>query len=93
MSARVSHASDTGAKLEVSTAPGWAGASGTDGCGRWASFELGGVEQRMRWIEAGSFTMGSPPGEPGRLEREGPVHTVALSAGFWLAETPCTQAL
>jgi formylglycine-generating enzyme required for sulfatase activity len=45
----------------------------------------------VRWIPAGSFTMG------GRLEWEGFVwnftpHDVQLSQGFFLAETECTQA-
>ena len=42
----------------------------------------------MRWIPAGSFLMGSPEGEPGRFEWEGPQHEVTLTEGFWLADTP-----
>lgn len=37
--------------------------------------------------------MASPKGEQGRWDDEGPRHPVALTEGFWLAETPCTQAL
>ena len=37
--------------------------------------------------------MGSPDNEPGRYDDEGPQHQVTLTAGFWIAETPCTQAL
>jgi len=32
-------------------------------------------------------------GEQGRYEREGPQHEVTITHGFWLGETPCTQAL
>ncbi|MGZ0170988.1 MAG: SUMF1/EgtB/PvdO family nonheme iron enzyme [Planctomycetales bacterium] len=51
------------------------------------------VTQRMRWVGAGSFLMGSPEGEPGRRDNEGPQHEVRISRGFWMFDTPCTQAL
>jgi formylglycine-generating enzyme required for sulfatase activity len=54
---------------------------------------LGGVTQRLRWIEPGTFTMGSPEGENGRFDDEGPLHEVRLTKGFWLCDTPVTQAL
>jgi formylglycine-generating enzyme required for sulfatase activity len=41
-------------------------------------------------IPAGSFLMGSPEGEVGRSEIEGPQHEVTLAA-FWMAQTPITQ--
>lgn len=41
----------------------------------------------------GRFLMGSPETEPGRHESEGPQHEVTISNGFWLFDTPCTQAL
>lgn len=47
----------------------------------------------MRWIAPGTFTMGSPEKEPGRFANEGPQHEVKLTHGYWLADTPCTQAL
>lgn len=53
----------------------------------------GPVTQRMRWIRPGRFLMGSPEDEPGRLGYEGPQHWVSISKGFWLFETPVTQAL
>ena len=64
----------------------------------WADLELpsGGSElvtQRLRWIEPGVFLMGSPESEAGRYENEGPQHEVTISHGFWLFDTPCTQAL
>jgi formylglycine-generating enzyme required for sulfatase activity len=49
--------------------------------------------QRLRWIPPGRFVMGSPPEEAGRLEDEGPQRAVQISEGFWLFDTPCTQAL
>ena len=35
--------------------------------------------------------MGSPEGEKGRWDTEGPQHEVTLSRGFWMGETPITQ--
>jgi formylglycine-generating enzyme required for sulfatase activity len=37
--------------------------------------------------------MGSPDTESGRFDWEGPQHEVIIAEGFWLGETPCTQAL
>lgn len=71
----------------------WAVEQGRDRHGRWASFSVGEVVQKMRWIAPGRFLMGSPESEPGRAGDEGPRHEVRLSRGFWLADTPCTQAL
>ena len=48
--------------------------------------------QRFRWIQPGSFVMGSPEEENGRYDDETP-HQVNLSQGYWLADTACTQAL
>ena len=55
--------------------------------------KTGRLVQRLRWIEPGSFWMGSPADEPERWDKEGPRHLVTLSRGFWLADTACTQAL
>ncbi|WP_005220748.1 formylglycine-generating enzyme family protein [Marichromatium purpuratum] len=49
--------------------------------------------QRLRWIPPGRFLMGSPEDEPGRRDSEGPQHVVTVGQGFWLFDTPCTQAL
>ena len=57
------------------------------------TIEVGGVKHRLRWIPPGRFLMGSPETEVGRWDDEGPVHEVELSAGYWLGETPVTQAL
>ena len=53
----------------------------------------GSATQRLRWIPPGSFLMGSPATEAGRYDVEGPQHDVTIAQGFWLFDTPCTQAL
>lgn len=48
----------------------------------------------LRFVEAGSFMMGSTPDDPERDAKnneEEPQHRVELSRGFWLGETACTQ--
>jgi hypothetical protein len=74
-------------------APPWASAAGVDHLGRWAEFEVAGGIQRLRWIEPGRFVMGSPRTEAGRNSGEGPQHEVTLSHGYWMGDTPVTQAL
>ena len=37
--------------------------------------------------------MGSPEDEEGRFPAEGPRHLVSIDSGFWMFDTPCTQAL
>ena len=49
--------------------------------------------QTFRYIPPGTFQMGSPPSELDRDDDEGPRHPVTLTQGYWLADTPCTQAL
>lgn len=66
---------------------------GEDRFGRHASFRVGDVVHRMRWVPPGTFLMGSPAAEAGRSRAEGPQHPVEIARGFWLGETPCTQAL
>ena len=73
--------------------PVWASEWGKDRYGFWAAFRVKGVRQRLRWIPAGEFMMGSPETEEGRFEFEGPRHLVRISRGFWLFDTPCTQEL
>lgn len=63
-----------------------------DRFGLYAEFSVAGVTQKVRWIPAGKFLMGSPAAEKGRVEDEGAQHEVRLS-GYWLADTACTQAL
>lgn len=47
---------------------------------------------KLRWVQPGIFTMGSPSDEPQRNQAEGPLTRVTLSHGFWLGETEVTQA-
>jgi formylglycine-generating enzyme required for sulfatase activity len=73
--------------------PTWADRWGRDKVGPWVEFVVDDARQRMRWIAPGEFLMGSPEGEEGRSTDEGPQQTVTIGAGFWLFDTPCTQAL
>ena len=57
-----------------------------------ATLNLNGVKQIFRWIQPGTFMMGSPKGEVDRLDSEAR-HEVTLTRGYWLADTACTQAL
>ena len=43
--------------------PAWATDSGKDQYGTWADLEVADVTQRFRWIQPGTFTMGSPQAE------------------------------
>lgn len=70
----------------------WASEFGEDAYGLWMAFSYRGARQVLRWIQPGTFTMGSPGNEKGRLNWE-VLHPVILSSGFWLAETTVTQAL
>ena len=51
------------------------------------------AKQRLRWVPRGTFWMGSPNSEEGRWEDEGPRHEETIPSGFWVFDTPCTQAL
>lgn len=73
--------------------PPFADAWGDDRYGLWAELRVNEVTQRLRWIEPGSFLMGSPDNEPGRASNEGQQHLVTLTEGLWLADTACTQGL
>lgn len=77
---------------DESERPPWASASGSDEYGRFVEIAVGGLSQRFRWLEQGSFAMGSPTSERERSDDE-VQHPVTLSRGFWLADTACTQAL
>ena len=78
--------------------PDWADTIGRDEYGVFVTIEVPArrgppVVQRLRWIPPGSFMMGSPDDEPGRFADEGPRHRPTIAQGFWLFDTPCTQAL
>ncbi len=53
---------------------------------------INGVSCVFRYCLPGTFAMGSFPGEKGRGDDEPPC-IVALTRGFWLLDTPVTQAL
>ena len=72
--------------------PLWAGGWGEDSRGVFAEIVVNGIPIEMRWIPPGKFPMGSPSGEDGRFDWEGPQHEVTLTRGFWLGSTPFTQA-
>ncbi|PTT78842.1 hypothetical protein DBR42_22660, partial [Pelomonas sp. HMWF004] len=70
--------------------------------GVWAEIAIHTATQRLRWLPPGEFWMGSTDAERARItnedyrnwaQRESPRHRVALTQGFWLADTACTQAL
>ena len=73
--------------------PDWASEWGHDRFGVYVALSVNDVTQRLRWIPPGPLLMGSPAGETGRFEWEGPQHEVLIAEGYWLFDTPCTQAL
>jgi formylglycine-generating enzyme required for sulfatase activity/serine/threonine protein kinase len=73
-------------------APPWSSAHGQDQWGTWADLTIAGVTQRFRLIPAGTFTMGSPPEEPGHFPDE-TAHRVTLTKAYWMADSACTQEL
>ena len=70
----------------------WASDWGEDRYGLWQAFTYKDVRHAFRWIEPGTFMMGSPESEAGRYDDE-VQHQVTLTQGFWLADTTVTQAL
>ena len=72
--------------------PAWATAAGRDEFGLWAEITAKGVIQRLRYVPAGTFLMGSPENEYGH-ERDETQVRVKLTQSFWLADTECTQEL
>lgn len=44
------------------------------------------------WIPPGSFMMGCSPGDNECSDNEKPSHRVEITKGFWIGETPVTQA-
>ena len=56
------------------------------------TLDLGnGVTMKLVRIPAGTFTMGSPPTEPGRNPNEGPQHGVTISKPFYMGVYTVTQ--
>jgi len=83
--------------LEKGHAPKWANGWGEDQFGPFVEIRVGRglkrIIQRLRWIPPGQFMMGSPEDEAGRDDNEGPQHRVTITKGFWLFDTPVTQAM
>ncbi len=63
-----------------------------DQYGLYADLNFLGITQRFRWIEPGTFLMGTPDDEPERRDNE-TQHSVTLTQGYWLADTCVTQEL
>lgn len=82
-----------GARDSPTSGAVWSSDSGEDRFGRFAAFDVGGVVHWMRWIPPGRFWMASAGGEAGRHEPEGAPREGVFHEGFWLGETPVTQAL
>jgi sulfatase modifying factor 1 len=70
----------------------WCSSSGKDAFGIWLEFAVKNTAQRMRWIQPGQFTMGSPHDELHRHYSESK-HEVTLRKGFWITDTACSQEL
>lgn len=63
----------------VHLAPGQVGMNSTDGLA-------------YVWIPPGTFQMGCSPGDTECYDDEKPAHSVTISKGFWLGQTPVTVA-
>jgi formylglycine-generating enzyme required for sulfatase activity len=48
--------------------------------------------QHYVWIPPGSFQMGCSPGDAECYDDEKPAHSVSITKGFWMGQTPVTQA-
>ncbi|MCI5162463.1 MAG: formylglycine-generating enzyme family protein [Candidatus Electrothrix sp. AX5] len=70
----------------------WASEWGEDEYGLWMAFHYKKIRHVMRWIEPGTFMMGSPEDESRRNDDE-TLHQVTLTEGFWLGATTVPQAL
>ena len=61
--------------------------------GERRTVDLGdGVSLELVWCPPGEFLMGSPEGEEGRFDDEGPQHRVRISRGFWMGIYEVTNA-
>ena len=66
---------------------------GSDRYGLYVDLTINSITQRFRWIEPGTFLMGSPESEQDRMAECETQHPVTLTQGFWLADTTVTQSL
>lgn len=79
--------------LAEGSPPLWASGWGEDEHGVFVEITVGEMTQALRWCPPGRFWMGSPEDEAGRDGDEGPRTEITFERGFWLFETPVTQAL
>ncbi|MBU2357722.1 MAG: formylglycine-generating enzyme family protein, partial [Alphaproteobacteria bacterium] len=73
--------------------PDWASGWGEDENGVFIEITVDDVTQALRWCPPGRFMMGSSEDEPARFSDKGPQTEITFEQGFWLFETPVTQAL
>ncbi|MBR2003220.1 MAG: formylglycine-generating enzyme family protein, partial [Thermoguttaceae bacterium] len=78
------------ARSTAAVAKAWRGEGEVPGARQILRFK--GVELPFRWCPPGTFRMGSPADEPGRDDLE-TLRKTTLTRGFWLLETPTTQAM
>lgn len=69
----------------------WASSWGEDRFGLWMNLTYQDATLTFRWIMPGTFMMGSPDNEKSRVPWEDQ-HEVIVQQGFWLSDTPVTQA-
>ncbi|MGN6367346.1 MAG: SUMF1/EgtB/PvdO family nonheme iron enzyme [Phycisphaerae bacterium] len=72
---------------------GYANDFGIDLYGYWFDLRAGGITQRFRYIPPGTYARGSAPDEWGRLPNEPPLAPTDVKQGFWISDTPVTQAM
>ncbi|MBR4832980.1 MAG: formylglycine-generating enzyme family protein [Thermoguttaceae bacterium] len=77
------------AKLNAETQVAW---DASPAPGTRKTFVCNGVEFAFRYCPPGTFRMGAPENEREVWERRAALRHVTLTRGFWLAETPTTQA-
>ena len=78
--------------VNSSPKPSWATRSGIDSYGLWAEVDIEEVSFRMRFIKPGTFMMGSPDSDK-EADDDEMLREVTITQGYWMADTPCTQAL
>lgn len=69
----------------------WASSWGEDRHGLWMNLTYQDAMLTFRWIMPGTFMMGSPKEYADRYNDEDH-HEVSIQEGFWLSDTPVTQA-
>lgn len=69
----------------------WASSWGEDRFSLWMNLTYQDATLTFRWILPGKFMMGSPKEYADRYNDEGH-HEVSIQEGFWLSDTPVTQA-